>query len=133
MIDNSATSDVVVKSKIRALSCMEEALICHTAQSETSDGEEPPADSAEDCNGKEKMWEKFLLKKSVKHWGCLDARKVKRGHCSSVVAQALSRALLGKVKRIFKSSLDCKDSGALHALTFKTGKQSSQISAFDKQ
>lgn len=116
MIDNSATSDMVVKSKIRTLNCVEEALICHAAQPETSDGEEPSADSPEDSNGKEKMWKEFLLKKSVKHWGCLDARKLRR---------ALPGSLLGKVHRIFKSCPDGKKSEALHALIFKTGKQPS--------
>lgn len=51
MIDKSATSDMAVKSKIRALTCIEER----------------------------KNVGKFLLEKSLKHWGCLDARKLKRG------------------------------------------------------
>lgn len=37
---------------------MAEALICHTAQPETGDGEEPTGDSPEDSNREKKIVEK---------------------------------------------------------------------------
>lgn len=58
MIDKSATPHKVVKCKIRTLTCMAEALICHTAQPETGDGEEPTGDSPEDSNREKKIVEK---------------------------------------------------------------------------
>lgn len=81
MIDKSATSDMVLKSKIkiRTLACVEEELICHTAQPETSDGEEPSVDSPEDSNRREKIWKKNPLEEICEALELFRCNKTQKG------------------------------------------------------
>lgn len=78
MIDKSATPHKVVKCKIRTLTCMAEALICHTAQPETGDGEEPTGDSPEDSNREKKLWKKIPLEEICKALGSFRCKKTQK-------------------------------------------------------
>lgn len=80
MIDKSAMSDMVVKSKIKIRTLIVgEELIWHTAQPETRDGEEPSEDSAEDSNRKEKMWKKISLEEICEALGLFRCKKTQKG------------------------------------------------------